>query len=797
MPRRTDLNHVLVVGSGPIVIGQACEFDYSGTQACRVLRAEGLQVSLINSNPATIMTDPEFADHTYIEPITPAFVERVIAQQAERGNKIDALLATLGGQTALNTAVALYENGALERYGVELIGADFEAIQRGEDRQRFKDIVAKVGGESARSRVCFTMDEVRETVEELGLPVVVRPSFTMGGLGSGMAYSAVDVERMAGDGLTASPSANVLIEESIFGWKEFELELMRDGHDNVVVVCSIENVDPMGVHTGDSVTVAPAMTLTDREYQRMRDLGIAILREVGVDTGGCNTRFAGAPRDGRLIVIEMNPRVSRSSALASKATGFPIAKIAAKLAVGYTLDEIINDITKTTPSSFEPAIDYCVVKIPRFNFEKFPHADQTLTTSMKSVGEVMSIGRTFAIALHKALRSMENRTDGLDSPLQRDGLRAEYSPAELERIRKEVKTPTPRRLFWLAEACRAGISAEELHALSAIDPWFIREVQALVDAEHEIADSSRKAGAGAQIPDLVRWKRLGFSDKRIARLARRKEAEVTAQREAMDLHPVFKRVDTCAAEFEANTPYLYSSYEDEDEVRPDDRKKVLILGSGPTRIGQGVEFDYCCVQASFALRAAGYETLMVNCNPETVSTDYDTSDRLYFEPLTLEDVLEVARREKPIGAIVQFGGQTPLKLARGLEKAGLRILGPSVDAIDAAEDRELWSKVVEELKLRQPENGIARSSEQALAIARRIGYPVMVRPSFVLGGRAMEVVYDDEGLKHYSTEAVEASEERPVLIDRFLKDATEVDVDCVGDGEGYVGCGVMGRPEEW
>src|ERR1700704_2450085 len=598
MPRRTDLNHVLVVGSGPIVIGQACEFDYSGTQACRVLRAEGLQVSLVNSNPATIMTDPEFADHTYVEPITAAFVEKVIAQQAERGNKIDALLATLGGQTALNTAVALYENGALERYGVELIGADFEAIQRGEDRQRFKDIVAKVGGESARSRVCFTMDEVRETVEELGLPVVVRPSFTMGGLGSGMAYSAVDVERMAGDGLTASPSAKVLIEESIFGWKEFELELMRDGKDNVVVVCSIENFDPMGVHTGDSVTVAPAMTLTDREYQTMRDLGIAILREVGVDTGGCNIQFAVNPQDGRVRVIAKTPRVSRSSALASKATGFPIAKIAAKLAIGYTLDEIINDITKETPASFEHTLAYVVVKAPRFNFEKFPHADQTLTTSMKSVGEVMSIGRTFAIALQKALRSLENRTDGLDSPLQRDGLRAEYSPAELERIRKEVKTPTPRRLFWLAEACRAGISAEELHALSAIDPWFIREVQALVDAEREIADSSRKAGAGAQIPDLVRWKRLGFSDKRIALLAGRREGEITAQREAMNLHPVFKRVDTCAAEFEANTPYLYSSYEDEDEVRPDARKKVLILGSGPNRIAQGGELRSCAVQAS-------------------------------------------------------------------------------------------------------------------------------------------------------------------------------------------------------
>jgi len=552
----------------------------------------------------------------------------------------------------------------------------------------------------------------------------------------------------------------------------------------------------MGVHTGDSITVAPAQTLSDVEYQAMRDMARQVIRAIGVETGGSNIQFGVHPDTGRIVVIEMNPRVSRSSALASKATGFPIAKIAAKLAVGYTLDEITNDITKTTPSSFEPAIDYCVVKIPRFNFEKFPHADQTLTTSMKSVGEVMSIGRTFAIALQKALRSMENRTDGLDSPLRRDGARAQYSAEELEQIRKEVKTPTPRRLFWLAEACRAGIAAQELYALSAIDPWFIREVQLLVDAEGQIADSAKGLRAGAHVPDLVRWKRLGFSDKRIGRLTGRTEADIATQREAMNLHPVFKRVDTCAAEFEANTPYLYSSYEDEDEVRPDDRKKVLILGSGPNRIGQGIEFDYCCVQASFALRAAGYETLMVNCNPETVSTDYDTSDRLYFEPLTLEDVLAVARREKPIGAIVQFGGQTPLKLARGLEKAGIRILGTSVDAIDAAEDRELWSKVVEDLKLRQPDHGIARSPDEALATARRIGYPVMVRPSFVLGGRAMEVVYDDAGLVQYSTEAVQASEERPILIDRFLKDATEVDVDCVGDGKEYVVAGVMEHIEE-
>src|SRR6195256_2669525 len=721
MPKRTDIHKILIIGSGPIVIGQACEFDYSGTQACKALRQEGYQVVLVNSNPATIMTDPEMADRTYIEPLTVESVSAII-----RRERPDALLPTVGGQTALNLAIDLADAGVLDECGVEMIGAKPEAIKVAEDRMLFKQAMDEVGLPMPRGGFAKSWAEAAVIVEDTGYPAIIRPSFTLGGSGAGTAFNPEEFEELVRNGLAASPIHEVLIEESILGWKEFELEVMRDLADNVVIICSIENFDPMGVHTGDSITVAPAQTLSDVEYQAMRDLARQVIRAIGVETGGADIHFGVPPKAGRIGVIEMTPRVSRSSALASKATGFPIAKIAAKLAVGYTLDEIVNDITKTTPSSFEPAIDYCVVKIPRFNFEKFPHADQTLTTSMKSVGEVMSIGRTFAIALHKALRSMENRTDGLDSPLQRDGLRAEYSPAELERIRKEVKTPTPRRLFWLAEACRAGISAEELHALSAIDPWFIREVQALVDAEREIADASRKAGAGAQIPDLVRWKRLGFSDKRIALLAGRREAEVTAQREAMNLHPVFKRVDTCAAEFEANTPYLYSSYEDEDEVRPDDRKKVLILGSGPNRIGQGVEFDYCCVQASFALRAAGYETLMVNCNPETVSTDYDTFDRLYFEPLTLEDVLEVARREKPMGAIVQFGGQTPLKLAQGLEKAGIRLLGTRVDAIDAAEDRELWSKVVEELKLRQPENGIARSSEQALAIARRIGYPVKI-----------------------------------------------------------------------
>jgi len=788
MPRRKDLKSILLLGSGPIVIGQACEFDYSGVQALKALREEGYRTILLNSNPATIMTDAEWADRTYIEPITVEAAERILAVE-----RPDAVLPTIGGQTPLNLALQLAKRGILAKYGTQLIGAQLDAIEKAEDRQRFKECMTSIGIDVPKSGVAHSLDEVTAIGHQLGFPLILRPRFTLGGLGGGIAYNREEVEEMGARALAYSPTHEVLIEESVLGWKEFELEVMRDKADNVVIICSIENVDPMGVHTGDSITVAPAQTLSDVEYQTMRDLARQVIRAIGVETGGSNIQFGVHPGTGRIVVIEMNPRVSRSSALASKATGFPIARIAAKLAVGYTLDEITNDITKTTPSSFEPAIDYCVVKIPRFNFEKFPHADQTLTTSMKSVGEVMSIGRTFGIALQKALRSMENGTDGLDSPLQRDGQRAQYSAAELERIRQEVKTPRPRRLFWLAEGCRAGLATEELFALSAVDPWFIREIRALVDAEHELAQA---AGRGAQVPDLLRWKRLGFSDKRVARLAGKTEAEVAAQRKAMGLHPVFKRVDTCAAEFEANTPYLYSSYEDEDEVRPDDRKKVLILGSGPNRIGQGVEFDYCCVQASYALRAAGYETLMVNCNPETVSTDYDTSDRLYFEPLTLEDVLEIAGREKPIGAIVQFGGQTPLKLARGLEKAGIRILGTSVDAIDAAEDRELWSKVVEALSLRQPKNGIARSPAEALATARRIGYPVMVRPSFVLGGRAMEVVYDDADLDHYSKEAVQASEERPILIDRFLKDATEVDVDCVGDGKDYVVAGVMEHIEE-
>ncbi len=798
MPRRTDLEHVLVIGSGPIVIGQACEFDYSGTQACRVLRAEGLTVSLVNSNPATIMTDPEYADHTYVEPITWEFVEQVIAQQAERGNRIDALLPTLGGQTALNTAVALHEHGVLERYGVELIGADFEAIQRGEDRQQFKDIVAKVGGESAKSRVCFTMAEVRETVAELGLPVVVRPSFTMGGLGSGMAQSLEDVERMAGDGLAASPSANVLIEESIYGWKEYELELMRDGNDNVVVVCSIENLDPMGVHTGDSVTVAPAMTLTDREYQTMRDLGIAILREVGVDTGGCNIQFAVDPKDGRLIVIEMNPRVSRSSALASKATGFPIAKIAAKLAIGYTLDEILNDITKQTPACFEPTLDYVVVKAPRFAFEKFPGADPTLTTTMKSVGEAMSLGRNFVEALGKVMRSLETTKAGFWTAPDDDGW--------AEDVLARLRTPTEGRLYDIELALRLGASVEEVAQASGVDPWFVEQINGLVALRAELA------GAAVLDADLLRRaKHNGLSDRQVAALRPELagEAGVRALRGRLGIHPVFKTVDTCAAEFEAKTPYHYSSYEldpaAESEVAPQTEKpKVLILGSGPNRIGQGIEFDYSCVHAATTLSAAGYETVMVNCNPETVSTDYDTADRLYFEPLTFEDVLEIYRAESlsgrggpgVVGVIVQLGGQTPLGLAHRLEAAGVPIVGTRPEAIDLAEDRGRFGQVLVNAGLPAPKFGTATSFEEAREIAARIGYPVLVRPSYVLGGRGMEIVYDEKTLHGYITRATQLSPEHPVLVDRFLEDAIEIDVDALCDGtEVYIG-GVMEHIEE-
>jgi len=798
MPRRTDLKHVLVIGSGPIVIGQACEFDYSGTQACRVLRSEGLTVSLVNSNPATIMTDPEYADFTYVEPITAEFVEKVLAQQAQRGNPVDAVLATLGGQTALNTAVALHENGALQRYGVELIGADFEAIQRGEDRQKFKDIVAKVGGESARSAVCFTMAEVRETVAGLGLPVVIRPSFTMGGLGSGMAKTLEDVERMAGDGLAASPSANVLIEESIYGWKEYELELMRDGNDNVVVVCSIENLDPMGVHTGDSVTVAPAMTLTDREYQTMRDLGIAILREVGVDTGGCNIQFAVDPKDGRLIVIEMNPRVSRSSALASKATGFPIAKIAAKLAIGYTLDEILNDITKQTPACFEPTLDYVVVKAPRFAFEKFPGADPTLTTTMKSVGEAMSLGRNFIEALGKVMRSLETTKAGFWTGPDDGGPVAD--------VLTRLRTPTEGRLYDIELALRLGATVDQVAAASGVDPWFVDQINTLVALRAELI------GAAVLDADLLRRaKHSGLSDRQIAALRPELAGEtgVRSLRQRLGIHPVYKTVDTCAAEFEAKTPYHYSSYEldpaAETEVAPQtERPKVLILGSGPNRIGQGIEFDYSCVHAATTLTGVGYETVMINCNPETVSTDYDTADRLYFEPLTFEDVLEVFRAEAlsgqggpgVVGVIVQLGGQTPLGLAQRLADAGVPIVGTRPEAIDLAEDRGRFGQVLAEAGLPAPKFGTATSFEQAREIAARIGYPVLVRPSYVLGGRGMEIVYDEQTLHGYITRATQLSPRHPVLVDRFLEDAIEIDVDALCDGtEVYIG-GVMEHIEE-
>ncbi|MFI5496244.1 carbamoyl-phosphate synthase large subunit [Actinoplanes sp. NPDC051859] len=790
MPKRTDLQHVMVIGSGPIVIGQACEFDYSGTQACQVLRAEGLRVSLVNSNPATIMTDPEFADATYVEPITPEFVEMVIARE-----RPDAILPTLGGQTALNTAVALHENGVLDKYGVELIGANIDAIRRGEDRQLFKDIVAKAGGETPRSRVCHSMDEVHATVAELGLPVVIRPSFTMGGLGSGMAHTDEDLARIAGDGLAASPVHEVLIEESVLGWKEYELELMRDKHDNVVVVCSIENVDPMGVHTGDSVTVAPAMTLTDREYQSLRDLGIAVLREVGVDTGGCNIQFAINPDNGRLVVIEMNPRVSRSSALASKATGFPIAKIAAKLAIGYTLDEIPNDITLKTPAAFEPALDYVVVKIPRFAFEKFSGADPELTTTMKSVGEAMSLGRNFAEALNKAMRSMETKAAGFwTAPTFTD--RDEALAA--------LRIPHDGRLYTVEAALRLGASVEEVHAASGrIDPWFLDEIKALVDLREEIL--------AAPVLDeelLRRAKRSGLSDRQLAALRPELAGEdgVRVLRHRLGIRPVYKTVDTCAAEFEAETPYHYSTYDEETEVAPSDRPKVMILGSGPNRIGQGIEFDYSCVHAVMALKGE-FETVMVNCNPETVSTDYDTADRLYFEPLTFEDVLEVFHSEDSsgkaaggpgvVGVIVQLGGQTPLGLARRLKAAGLPVVGTSPESIDLAEDRGAFGAVLARAGLRSPEHGTATSFEEAKAIADAIGYPVLVRPSYVLGGRGMEIVYDEPTLADYIARATEISPDHPVLVDSFLDDAIEIDVDalCDATGEVYLG-GVMEHIEE-
>ena len=802
MPKRNDVNHVLVIGSGPIVIGQACEFDYSGTQACRILKEEGLRVTLVNSNPATIMTDPEFADHTYVEPIDPVFIEKIIVKEQEEGHKIDAVLATLGGQTALNAAVQLDRAGILDKYGIELIGADIDAIERGEDRQKFKDIVASIGGESARSRVCHNMDEVHETVAELGLPVVVRPSFTMGGLGSGLAFNQQDLDRIAGGGLAASPEANVLIEESILGWKEFELELMRDGDDNVVVIASIENVDALGVHTGDSVTVAPALTLTDREYQKMRDLGIAIIREVGVDTGGCNIQFAVNPEDGRIVVIEMNPRVSRSSALASKATGFPIAKLAAKLAIGYTLDEVQNDITGVTPAAFEPTLDYVIVKAPRFAFEKFPGADDTLTTTMKSVGEAMGIGRNYISGLNKVMRSLESKPNGFWT--KPDEFFAGDRAQDLDAVLKDLERPTEGRMYDVELALRLGATVEQLHEHSKIDPWFLAELKALVDFRAELVN------APVLDAELLREAKVfGLSDAQIAALRPEFAGEdgVRSLRWSLGIRPVYKTVDTCAGEFEAQTPYHYSSYEldpdAESEVRlaPDDSKgKVIILGSGPNRIGQGIEFDYSCVHAALELSAQGYETVMVNCNPETVSTDYDTADRLYFEPLTFEDVMEVFHAESesgPVaGVIVQLGGQTPLGLAERLTQAGVPVVGTSASAIDLAEDRGEFGKVLAEAKLPAPDFGTATSFEEARSVALSIGYPVLVRPSYVLGGRGMEIVYDETSLRDYIERATEITSDHPVLVDRFLDNAIEIDVDALCDGEDVYLGGVMEHIEE-
>lgn len=802
MPKRNDVNHVLVIGSGPIVIGQACEFDYSGTQACRVLKEEGLRVTLVNSNPATIMTDPEFADHTYVEPIDPEFIEKIIVKEQQEGHKIDAVLATLGGQTALNAAVQLDRAGILDKYGIELIGADIEAIERGEDRQKFKDIVESVGGESARSRVCHNMDEVHATVAELGLPVVVRPSFTMGGLGSGLAYNQEDLERIAGGGLAASPEANVLIEESILGWKEFELELMRDGDDNVVVIASIENVDALGVHTGDSVTVAPALTLTDREYQKMRDLGIAIIREVGVDTGGCNIQFAVNPVDGRIIVIEMNPRVSRSSALASKATGFPIAKLAAKLAIGYTLDEVQNDITGVTPAAFEPTLDYVIVKAPRFAFEKFPGADDTLTTTMKSVGEAMGIGRNYIAGLNKVMRSLESKQHGFWT--RPDEYFAGERATDLDAVLKDLERPTEGRMYDVELAFRLGASVEQLYEHSQIDPWFLAELKALVDFREELLN------APVLDEQLLREAKFyGLSDAQIAALRTEFAGEdgVRSLRWSLGIRPVYKTVDTCAGEFEAQTPYHYSSYEldpdAESEVKPmpaDKLGKVIILGSGPNRIGQGIEFDYSCVHAALELSERGYETVMVNCNPETVSTDYDTADRLYFEPLTFEDVMEVYHAEAqsgPVaGVIVQLGGQTPLGLAERLTAAGVPVVGTSAAAIDLAEDRGEFGKVLAEAKLPAPDFGTATSFEEARSVARDIGYPVLVRPSYVLGGRGMEIVYDEASLRDYIDRATEITSDHPVLVDRFLDNAIEIDVDALCDGEEVYLAGVMEHIEE-
>ncbi len=789
MPKRTDIQSIMIIGAGPIVIGQACEFDYSGAQACKALKAEGFRVILVNSNPATIMTDPGLADATYVEPITPDIVEKIIARE-----KPDALLPTMGGQTALNTAMQLARNGALQRHNVELIGARAEVIDRAEDRLKFRDAMAAIGIESPKSAIAHTVEEARAALATTGLPAVVRPSFTLGGTGGGIAYNREEFEQIVAGGLEASPTTEVLIEESVVGWKEFEMEVVRDRADNCIIICSIENVDPMGIHTGDSVTVAPALTLTDKEYQRMRDASIACLRAIGVDTGGSNVQFAVNPADGRMVIIEMNPRVSRSSALASKATGFPIAKIAAKLAVGYTLDELANDITRVTPASFEPTIDYVVVKIPRFTFEKFPGTPALLTTSMKSVGEAMAIGRSFAEALQKGLRSMETGYFGLDD-VEPPG---DGGP---DAFRAALSAPRPDRLLMAAQALRAGLSIEDIHETTKFDPWFLRELDRIVAAERGVAAGGLPRDAGA----LRRLKALGFSDHRLAELTGRSEPAVAKQRAELGVLPVYKRIDTCAAEFASATPYMYSTYEGGYgtpicEADPTERTKIIILGGGPNRIGQGIEFDYCCVHAAYALKDAGFETIMVNCNPETVSTDYDTSDRLYFEPLTAEDVIALIRKEQErgtlLGCIVQYGGQTPLKLSQALSRAGIPILGTSADAIDIAEDRERFQHLLQRLGLRQPENGTARSAGEAETIAERIGYPVVIRPSYVLGGRAMEIVYDRAGLHRYVREAVRVSGDNPVLIDRYLNDAIEVDVDCIADGETVYVAGVMEHIEE-
>jgi carbamoyl-phosphate synthase large subunit len=822
MPRRDDVHTILIIGSGPIVIGQACEFDYSGTQACKALREEGFRVILINSNPATIMTDPETAHRTYLEPITAEVLERVIERE-----RPDALLPTLGGQTGLNVAVQVAEAGVLDRHGVQMIGANLQAIQKAENRELFREAMGRIGLSLPKSGLAGSLTEAQAVVGEIGFPVIIRPAFTLGGIGGGVAYNIQEFEDKAGRGLDASMIRQILIEESVLGWKEYELEVMRDLNDNVVIICSIENFDPMGIHTGDSITVAPAQTLTDKEYQRMRDAAIACIREIGVETGGSNIQFALNPDDGRMVIIEMNPRVSRSSALASKATGFPIAKIAAKLAVGYTLDEIANDITQETPASFEPTIDYCVVKIPRFTFEKFPGADPTLTTSMKSVGETMAIGRTFKEALQKGLRSLEIGRFGLGND-GKDGLvwagSAMSGPEEeesgvqltlldqpretlpldhkdlLERIREKLRIPNAMRIFFIRLAMKEGLDIEEIHALTRIDPWFLHHIKQIIDLEEAlvtVGESGQKDLRTAVTPALMRRaKSYGFSDVQLAQMWRTDEEAVRLLRREFGILPAFKLVDTCAAEFEAYTPYYYSTYDLGDESRSSDRLKVMILGGGPNRIGQGIEFDYCCCHASFALREMGYESIMINSNPETVSTDYDTSDRLYFEPLTREDVLAVVEREQPLGVIVQFGGQTPLNLAVPLQEAGVRLLGTSSDSIDRAEDRRRFQELLRKLDLVQPENGTALSIQQARRVAAEIGYPVVVRPSFVLGGRAMEIVYNERDLDSFVRLAVEASPGRPILIDKYLEDAIEIDVDAVADGQDVVIAGIMEHIEE-